>query len=156
MHKKEVVVDYVILKEPRTEVLIEKSPEVTVLETPKVEIEKKIETGPEKKETESQKSIESRRDYVSYYQLMREKMRRCLKENYGERSNEGDIHLIFMLDPDGRLLKYEIDMVKSVDDKVLSDITVRSLKEASPFPPFPKGLPKRALSFDVTVSFKKK
>jgi len=38
---------------------------------------------------------------------------------------------------------------------ILIDIALKSVRDASPFPPFPKEFSAPKMSFDLTVSFKK-
>lgn len=93
-------------------------------------------------------------EYISYYQAVREKMMRKLKNLYTYHYTKGDIHLLFNLKSDGSLTRFDIDRARSADDKTLISIVTASLKQASPFPPFPKGLDLLDISFNVVISFK--
>jgi TonB family protein len=104
-----------------------------------------------KKETK----LKSTRDYISYYSLLRERVRRRLKENYRNYAKEGDVYLTFGLSADGTLLTLNIDDARSSADIVLRDMALKSLKEASPFPRFPKGLTVPKMSFSVLISFRR-
>jgi len=95
------------------------------------------------------------RDYINYYQLIREKMRSKLKDNYRHYNSEGEVHLSFVLTQNGSLFSYAIDRSASSQDEALLQITAASLKAISPFPPLPKSLSMQKMSFNVVVSFKK-
>ncbi len=165
---KTIVVDYVVIKE------IEKPKEVSesnIKETPRVELSQKVEIKPVVKYDEADEkaeatklsedeakhasSIRSGKDYINYYQLIREKIRRRLKTNYRDYHSEGEVYLIFSLSADGALLNYKIESTRSTSDKILIDMAVLSLEQASPFPPFPKEISLPEMSFNVEISFKK-
>ena len=97
-----------------------------------------------------------KKDYVSYYQIVRDQIRRKLNENYTGESEEGDIYLDFTIDEGGDLVGFEIDRARSTPSPALERIAEISLKESSPFPPPPEGIKKSRIPFNVTVSFKKK
>jgi TonB family protein len=104
-----------------------------------------------KKETQLKQS----KDYVNYYQLIREKIRSRLKDNYQYYNREGEVHLSFVLTQNGSLLSYEIDRSKSTQDEALLQITAASIKATSPFPPLPRSLSMSKMSFNIAISFKK-
>ena len=104
-----------------------------------------------KKETQLKQS----KDYVNYYQLIREKIRSRLKDNYQYYNREGEVHLSFVLTQNGSLLSYAIDRSKSTQDEVLLHITATSLKATSPFPALPRSLSMSKMSFNIVITFKK-
>ena len=95
-------------------------------------------------------------EYLSYYKAVREKIIQKLKGMYRYHYRNGDVHLVFTLNSDGRLDGFDIDYMKSVQDKTLLDIAATSLKRSSPFPKFPTGLSYPKVSFNVVISFKEK
>ena len=99
--------------------------------------------------------LKQEKDYVSYYQLIREKIRSKLKDNYQYYKREGDVYLSFTLTQNGSLLTYTIDRAKSTQDEALLQITASSLKAISPFPALPKSLSTSQMSFNIVISFKK-
>lgn len=99
---------------------------------------------------------ENDKEYITYCQMIRERIKERLKNKYTGYFKEGDVDLYFLVRSDGRLLRFDIDPKNSTDDGRLIDITVLSLKKSSPFPPFPKGLDADELPFFVTISFKEK
>ena len=99
--------------------------------------------------------LKSSKDYVNYYEFIKERIRLRLKDNYRYYKREGEVCLTFTLASNGALLAYEIDRLKSTQDEVLLHIAQASLKAVSPFPPIPKSLPAPKMSFSIIISFKK-
>ncbi len=91
-------------------------------------------------------------DYKSYYQDI--KRRICAKalNNYNS-PQTGEVYVIFILFPNGKIKDVKIDNSKSMSNKKLNNIAIKSVKDASPFPPFPAALSYPELSFNVTLSF---
>jgi hypothetical protein len=108
-----------------------------------------------KESAKKEAQLKQTKDYVNYYQLIREKIRARLKDNYQYYNREGEAHLSFVLTQNGSLLSYAIDRDKSTKDEVLLQITATSLKAVSPFPPLPKSLSMSKMSFNIVISFKK-
>lgn len=90
--------------------------------------------------------------YISYYQIVREKIRRAAYQNY-TRSETGEVYLSFIISVDGYLKELRLLEEKPSPSPYLRDIALRSVKDASPFPKFPKELDYPQLSFNVVISF---
>ena len=90
--------------------------------------------------------------YVSYYQLVREKIRRAAYQNY-TRTETGEVYLAFVILKEGALKEVRLIEEKSSPNFYLREISKRSIKNASPFPAFPKELDYPQLSFNVIISF---
>lgn len=90
--------------------------------------------------------------YISYYQLVREKIKRAAYQNYS-RVDTGNVHISFVISNDGYLKNLILNDEKSCLNNYLKEIAVRSVKDASPFPNFPKDLDYPQLSFNVIISF---
>ncbi len=90
--------------------------------------------------------------YVSYYQLVREKIRRAAYQNY-TRIETGEVYLAFLISNTGILKDIRLIEEKSAPNYYLREIALRSIKDASPFPPFPKELDYPQMSFNVIISF---
>jgi len=90
--------------------------------------------------------------YISYYQIVREKIRRAAYQNY-TRAEIGEAYLSFVISSDGSLKAVQLIEEKSSPSPYLREIALRSIKEASPFPNFPKELDYPHLSFNVVISF---
>ncbi len=90
--------------------------------------------------------------YISYYQIVREKIKRAAYQNYS-RTDVGEVYLSFIIARDGYLRDIRLAEDKSCVNVYLREIALRSLKDASPFPNFPKELDYPYLSFNVVISF---
>lgn len=90
--------------------------------------------------------------YISYYQLVREKIKRAAYQNYS-RVDTGNVYISFVISSDGYLKNLILNNEKSCLNNYLKEIAERSVKDASPFPNFPKDLDYPQLSFNVIISF---
>lgn len=90
--------------------------------------------------------------YIGYYQIVREKIRRAAYQNY-TRTETGEVYLSFIISSDGYLREMRLKEEKSSSSSYLRGIALRSIKDASPFPNFPKELDYLQLSFNVIISF---
>ncbi|MDD2688806.1 MAG: TonB family protein [Candidatus Omnitrophica bacterium] len=90
--------------------------------------------------------------YMGYYQLVREKIKRAAYQNYS-RNETGEVYLSFIISSDGYIKEVHLIEDKSSSNPYLKEIALRSIKDASPFPNFPKDLDYPYLSFNVVVSF---
>ncbi|MEK7849899.1 MAG: hypothetical protein AAB213_03695 [Candidatus Omnitrophota bacterium] len=92
-------------------------------------------------------------EYKSYYQVIREKIRRFAYYNY-RKLQEGEVFLTFSLTSRGELADVAVNEQKSSKDDYLRNIALNSIKEAAPFGDFPEKLKKnQKLSFNVIISF---
>ena len=92
---------------------------------------------------------------MNYYQYIREEIRRSLKRNYTADFSEGEVGVLFVLNQAGELVTFDFDEAKSAGDYKLRQLAYKSIDDTSPFKPFPRGLTKRQISFNLTVVFKK-
>ena len=90
--------------------------------------------------------------YVTYYQLVREKIRRAAYQNYS-RGETGVVYLAFVISTNGILRDVRLIEEKSSVNYYLRETALRSIRDASPFPAFPKELDYPQLSFNVIISF---
>lgn len=94
--------------------------------------------------------------YISYSQLSREKIRRALYQNYGDSTVIGIINLAFVVSKDGSLKDVHIIENQSSANPFLRELALKSIQDASPFPPFPADLDYNTeLPFNVEISFEK-
>jgi TonB family protein len=157
--KKPIVVDYLVAKDlPRIDAR-KARPRSMAQETKKTDTSRdvamKTTPGSSRITQKAEARIRGTKDYISYYELIREKIRSCLKAHYNTRQNEGRVQLSFTLKADGSLVSVEADEPNSTDNETLLDIAVRSVREAAPFAPFPKAISLPRMSFDLLVTFKK-
>jgi TonB family protein len=90
--------------------------------------------------------------YISYYQIVREKIRRAAYQNYSS-LEEGEVYISFIISGNGRIQETRLVEEKSSANSYLREIALGSIKDASPFPDFPKELDYPQLSFNVIISF---
>jgi TonB family protein len=90
--------------------------------------------------------------YISYYQIVREKIKRAAYQNY-TRTEVGEVYLSFIISSDGYLNELQLKEEKSTASPYLKEIALHSIKDASPFPNFPQELDYPQLSFNVVISF---
>lgn len=95
-------------------------------------------------------------EYITYYELIREKIKKRVTRYYRKRGEEGSVDVIFALTREGRIKSLEIAEVKGRNRAYLEKIARKSIKSASPFPPFPKALHKNELTFTISIIFKKR
>ncbi len=90
--------------------------------------------------------------YISYYQVVREKIRRAAYQNY-TRGETGEVYLSFVISRDGYLKDVRLVEEKSVNNPYLRAVALRSVKDVVPLPDFPKDLDYAQLSFNIVISF---
>jgi len=90
--------------------------------------------------------------YISYYQIVREKIRRAAYQNYN-RNDTGEVYVTFIISDSGYLKDVRLVEEKSLAADYLKETALNSVRNASPFPSFPKELDYSQLSFNVVISF---
>lgn len=90
--------------------------------------------------------------YLTYYQKIREKIRICAYRNY-TCPEEGEVYLSFCVASNGSLKKVDLQEEKSKATEYLKNIALKSVRDGSPYPAFPKDLEFGELSFNVIISF---
>lgn len=98
-------------------------------------------------------SPEQKPVFLDYFQAIREKIRRSTSYPPGARRNliEGSTYLSFVLSNKGELT--EVTVKKSSGNGLLDQSTIQSIKDACPFPPFPKALKTPHLRLSVQISY---
>jgi len=90
--------------------------------------------------------------YISYYQIVREKIRRSAYQNYTH-NETGEVYVSFIISNDGYIKDVHLIEEKTTVNDYLKNIALRSIRDASPFPNFPKELDYPQLSFNIIISF---
>lgn len=90
--------------------------------------------------------------YTSYYQFMRERIKRSTYQNYNS-SEVGEVTLAFLISRDGYLKDMRLADNDPSVSPTLKELALRSVKEASPFPRFPESLDYPELPFKLTIIF---
>lgn len=92
--------------------------------------------------------------YANYQNSIRNKIRnRAYLYVEHPEFRTGEVYLTFVIASDGSLRDMKIIDDKTRANNYLRGVVVRSMKEASPFPPFPQDLNYPELSFNVVISF---
>jgi len=171
---------YKIKEEPKKEAIsktappiLEKLPEIKkeeILKKPRPPVKNKTRDRPssrrvivvkKQKEKKFETVIKEEQDevkratYISYYRAVREKIRQRADRNYPKRRSlgEGEVYLSFVVSSNGELLQVAVLDKKSATDSLLRRIAINSVRDASPFPAFPKGMRQYQINFNVIISF---
>ncbi|MFC1624111.1 energy transducer TonB [Candidatus Omnitrophota bacterium] len=172
---------YEIKKIPKKEKITKKSMEPIIKKLPKIKKEEilappkaatKKETKPatrhvrrtvvtkgeEKKfeaVVEEEKDKAKRATYISYYRAVRERIRERVDANYLRNRNlgEGEIFLSFVVVSSGELIRARVIDERSTSNALLRNIAINSIRDASPFPPFPTGMSQYKITFNIIISF---
>jgi outer membrane biosynthesis protein TonB len=92
--------------------------------------------------------------YVGYNDRIRDKIRnRAYFYIDDPQFQSGEVYLTFVVTADGNLKDLQIIGERSRANEYLRTVGLRSVKESSPFPPFPADLQYPELSFNVVISF---
>ncbi len=101
----------------------------------------------------NEQELEKSPAYMEYYRLIREAIRRKAYQNYNGKW-QGKVYLSFSIAKNGSLQKVEF-APQSAAETTLRQIAFNSLKDSSPFPPFPDELSDYSnLQFDISIYFK--
>lgn len=93
----------------------------------------------------------SERSLFGYSRTLSEKIGQHLKGRYTKQGKVGEVHILFSLLSNGELIS-EPEILNTIDEE-LKRAVIQSVKEASPFPPFPEGIPGTERRFKLVVSF---
>ncbi|MBU1086162.1 MAG: TonB family protein [Candidatus Omnitrophica bacterium] len=134
---------------------IEENPE-PLANTPAVEPEPKKEILTKQSPVLPKKDEDLSKDkyYISYYRLINELLRDSVI--YPDDFSEGEIALTFVLNADGSLVNVDVLQDTSYNNNSLRETAKQIVKNASPFPPFPKELRQNQLTFNVVFCFRER
>jgi hypothetical protein len=90
--------------------------------------------------------------YIQYYQIVRTRIKNRAYANYAK-LDAGEVYLTFILDAAGSLKRIKVIEERTRANQYLRQISIRSIEESNPFPPFPPELPYPELSFNVVISY---
>jgi hypothetical protein len=91
--------------------------------------------------------------YAAYNEMVRERIKEKVYANY-DRMERGSVYLTFLLDEHGILEAARIIPEKTDASEHLQEISIRSLREASPFPPFLKNMNLTEYPFNIEIQYK--
>lgn len=104
---------------------------------------------------ENNKKLKKNPAYMDYYRLVREKIRANAYHNYNSNKN-GKILASFFVFSNGMLKNIHLNS-KSANNEILKKITLKSINESAPFPPFPAELKEYSqLRFNISIYFRSK
>lgn len=90
--------------------------------------------------------------YTAYSEMVRSRIKENVYRNY-DRIEQGRVYLTFIIGSNGALKAAQIIEEKTNASKHLQDISMISLKEASPFPVFLKGMSFPEYTFNIEVQY---
>jgi hypothetical protein len=91
--------------------------------------------------------------YTAYCQMIHSRMSRFINKNY-DTPEVGTVYLTFLLNDKGALVDMQVVPEKTNASEHLKEIAMQSLKEASPFPNFYKGMLLPEYSFNIEIDYK--
>lgn len=103
-----------------------------------------------------EEDLENLEEYIQYYELIREKIKARAAGYRRVARAEGRVNLRFALSKNGSVKDLAIDEPGSAKNHRLREAAVKSVRGASPFPPFPKSLKTENLNFAISIIFRKK
>ena len=92
--------------------------------------------------------------FLNYYQTIRKLIRERANQ-YKDTDNfeTGEVYLTFVLSSEGSLLGAQVINQKTRASDYLKDFGLKSVREAGPFPPFPKEIQYPELTINIIISF---
>lgn len=103
-----------------------------------------------------EKKVESTPEYLNYYDMIREKIRKNAFNFYRSRES-GRIIIDFVLDRKGNLVDVSVKTEGSSNSHYLKEIALKSVYKSLPFSKFPEELSSHSnLPFNVSIFFRTK
>jgi len=104
-----------------------------------------------------EEELEKLEEYIEYYELIREKIKKTAARNYASFSSDGEdaVGATFSLTRRGELVNVNIKESASRADSAMKEAAIRSIREAAPFPAFPETLDRAELTFNIAIVFKR-
>jgi len=90
--------------------------------------------------------------YAAYNEMVRDRIKEKVYQNY-DKMERGSVYLTFLLDEHGILKAAQIILEKTTASVHLQEIALKSLQEASPFPPFLKGMNLTEYPFNIEIQY---
>ena len=90
--------------------------------------------------------------YAAYNEMVRDRIKEKVYENY-DKMDRGTVYLTFLLDEHGILKAAQIIHEKTDASEHLQEIALKSLREASPFPPFLRGMSLTEYPFNIEIQY---
>jgi hypothetical protein len=90
--------------------------------------------------------------YAAYNEMVRDRIKEKVYENY-DKMESGTVYLTFLLDDHGVLIDAKIIPEKTDATAHLQEIAMRSLRQASPFPSFLRGMNLSEYPFNIEIQY---
>jgi hypothetical protein len=90
--------------------------------------------------------------YAAYNEMVRDRIKQKVYENY-DRIEGGSVYLTFLLNDKGVLEGSQVILQKTNASQHLQELSLRSLREAGPFPPFLKGMNLTEYPFNIEIQY---
>ena len=90
--------------------------------------------------------------YAAYQEMVRDRIKDRVYENY-DKMESGSVYLTFLVDAHGILKAAQIIASKTTASAHLQEIAMRSLQEASPFPPFLNGMHLTEYPLNIEIEY---
>ena len=113
----------------------------------------KTDAVPSEEQYLEEKELEELEEYIQYYELIRERIKKYVSRNYNAFKEEGGVGVVFSLYRSGALKDVQIDKTKSAENQALTRAALKSVRDAAPFPAFPESLKKDELTFNISIIF---
>ena len=92
--------------------------------------------------------------YLNYYQVLGGMIKDEAYAILGDmETHRGEVYVAFLVTSDGQLQDIKIKGERTVASLYLKELAVNSVRRASPFPPFPKGLDYPEFTFNIKLYF---
>jgi hypothetical protein len=90
--------------------------------------------------------------YAAYNEMVRDRIKEKVYGNY-DKMERGSVYLTFLLDEHGVLKAAKVIPERTDASEHLQELSLRSLTEASPFPPFLKGMNLAEYPFNIEIQY---
>ncbi len=133
-------------------------PEPLIVETytePKIDLKSEMPEGfrEEKGNTADGSSEDDAMLLEGYHLKVREKIKGMLEKNGKRFTREGEVYVKFVISKAGTLKDLVLYKDSGKEMHSLEAIAIKSIKEASPFPPFDSEIEETELSFKIPIRF---
>jgi len=90
--------------------------------------------------------------YAAYNEMVRSRIEEKVYANY-DRLEAGAVYLTFIVASDGSLKAYQVITERTTASSHLQEVSLDSLQQAGPFPPFLKGMTLPEYTFNIEVQY---
>lgn len=92
--------------------------------------------------------------YTNYFEALRNKIQESVR--YPKEWSIGEVYVSFIIKSDGSLKLDAINVLdkSSTNNKLLREASIQTITAAAPFPPFPKGLNRQEICFNIPIVYK--